>query len=98
VRNRIYYRSRAIIEDSLVVPSAIRNLPGLLLADCSSVVLFLRGATLRKQFGKEYERYRGRVPRWIPKVSEQGNSYPALAAKRLKITAHAQPVWLLTRS
>ena len=31
-------------------------------------VLFYEEPTLRKQFGEEYDRYRARVPRWIPKV------------------------------
>jgi protein-S-isoprenylcysteine O-methyltransferase Ste14 len=31
-------------------------------------VLFYEEPTLRRQFGEEYESYRERVPRWIPKV------------------------------
>lgn len=31
-------------------------------------VLFYEEPTLRKQFGEEYDRYRERVPRWIPKL------------------------------
>lgn len=31
-------------------------------------VLFYEEPTLRRQFGDEYERYRARVPRWIPKL------------------------------
>ena len=34
-------------------------------------VLFYEEPTLRRQFGEEYERYRERVPRWIPKVRER---------------------------
>jgi protein-S-isoprenylcysteine O-methyltransferase Ste14 len=30
-------------------------------------VIFYEEPTLRRQFGEEYERYRARVPRWIPK-------------------------------
>jgi protein-S-isoprenylcysteine O-methyltransferase Ste14 len=35
-------------------------------------VLFYEEPTLQKQFGEEYERYRARVPRWIPKLSGPG--------------------------
>ena len=31
-------------------------------------VLFYEEPRLRKQFGEEYDRYRERVPRWIPKL------------------------------
>ena len=31
-------------------------------------VIFYEEPTLRKQFGEEYESYRSRVPRWIPKI------------------------------
>jgi protein-S-isoprenylcysteine O-methyltransferase Ste14 len=31
-------------------------------------VLFYEEPTLRRQFGQEYERYRERVPRWIPRL------------------------------
>jgi protein-S-isoprenylcysteine O-methyltransferase Ste14 len=31
-------------------------------------VLFYEEPTLRKQFGEEYDLYRARVPRWIPKI------------------------------
>ena len=31
-------------------------------------VLFYEEPTLRQEFGDEYERYRGAVPRWIPKL------------------------------
>lgn len=31
-------------------------------------VLFYEEPTLRKQFGEEYERYRERVPRWVPRI------------------------------
>jgi len=33
-------------------------------------VLFYEEPTLRRQFGEEYEEYRRRVPRWIPKVQK----------------------------
>jgi protein-S-isoprenylcysteine O-methyltransferase Ste14 len=31
-------------------------------------VLFYEEPTLQRQFGEEYERYRERVPRWVPKI------------------------------
>lgn len=31
-------------------------------------VIFYEEPTLRRQFGEEYERYRARVPRWIPRI------------------------------
>lgn len=31
-------------------------------------ILFYEEPTLRRQFGEEYERYRERVPRWIPRL------------------------------
>ena len=31
-------------------------------------VLLYEEPTLQRQFGEEYERYRARVPRWIPKI------------------------------
>jgi protein-S-isoprenylcysteine O-methyltransferase Ste14 len=31
-------------------------------------VLFYEEPTLKRQFGDEYERYRERVPRWVPKI------------------------------
>jgi protein-S-isoprenylcysteine O-methyltransferase Ste14 len=31
-------------------------------------VLFYEEPTLQKQFGEEYERYRERVPRWVPRI------------------------------
>jgi protein-S-isoprenylcysteine O-methyltransferase Ste14 len=31
-------------------------------------VLFYEEPTLRRQFGEEYERYREKVPRWMPKI------------------------------
>jgi protein-S-isoprenylcysteine O-methyltransferase Ste14 len=31
-------------------------------------VLFYEEPTLRKQFGEDYDRYRERVPRWIPRL------------------------------
>jgi protein-S-isoprenylcysteine O-methyltransferase Ste14 len=31
-------------------------------------VVFYEEPTLRRQFGHEYEQYRARVPRWVPKV------------------------------
>jgi len=31
-------------------------------------VIFHEEPTLQRQFGEEYERYRARVPRWIPKI------------------------------
>jgi protein-S-isoprenylcysteine O-methyltransferase Ste14 len=34
-------------------------------------VLCYEEPTLLRQFGEEYERYRERVPRWIPKLSRK---------------------------
>ena len=31
-------------------------------------VLFYEEPTLKRQFGEEYEKYRARVPRWIPRI------------------------------
>ena len=31
-------------------------------------VIFYEEPTLHRQFGEEYDRYRARVPRWIPKI------------------------------
>jgi protein-S-isoprenylcysteine O-methyltransferase Ste14 len=35
-------------------------------------VLFYEEPTLKRQFGEEYELYRARVPRWIPRIPRQG--------------------------
>jgi protein-S-isoprenylcysteine O-methyltransferase Ste14 len=41
---------------------------GCVLVIVNFFVLLYEEPTLRKQFGEEYERYRARVPRWIPKI------------------------------
>ena len=40
----------------------------LMLLAAHTFVILYEEPTLKKQFGEEYDRYRARVPRWIPKV------------------------------
>ena len=42
---------------------------GCVLVIVNFFVIFYEEPTLHRQFGAEYERYRARVPRWIPRIA-----------------------------
>jgi protein-S-isoprenylcysteine O-methyltransferase Ste14 len=70
VRNPMYWSVVSVLlGEALIFHSlALVELAAALLAGANLFVLFYEEPALRRKFGAEYEGYRRRVPRWLPRL------------------------------
>jgi protein-S-isoprenylcysteine O-methyltransferase Ste14 len=71
VRNPMYWSVVSVLlGEALIFHSlALAELAAALFAGANLFVLFYEEPVLRRKFGREYEEYCRRVPRWLPRIN-----------------------------
>jgi protein-S-isoprenylcysteine O-methyltransferase Ste14 len=71
VRNPMYWSVVSVLlGEALIFHSlALAKLAAALFAGANLFVLFYEEPVLRRKFGREYEEYCRRVPRWLPRIN-----------------------------